>query len=159
MEHPRDELIGYLSGELPPAARARVADHLAACAGCRAEAEAFRAILAGLRAGPPAPPALDWARYRAELRGRLEPRRAFLGWWRRPVPLALSATLAGVLAALAWLGGVQDRPRGELSVFEEEALGRHLELLRDWRVVERLDLLENLDVITQLDRLAPGQEG
>jgi hypothetical protein len=42
---------------------------------------------------------------------------------------------------------------------EETVLGGQLELLQTYPVVERLDLLENLDVIRQLDRLAPSREG
>lgn len=40
----------------------------------------------------------------------------------------------------------------------EESLRGHLDLIRQRPVVERLDLLEDLDVITQLDRLA-AQDG
>jgi hypothetical protein len=41
-------------------------------------------------------------------------------------------------------------------VVEEAALGAQLPLLRQYRVVERLDMLEDLEVIRQLDRLGGG---
>src|SRR2546425_12440168 len=63
------------------------------------ELEQFRDLLDDLAHAVERPPDIHWSRYRAELRAkleaRLERRRA---WWRRPVPLALSARLAGALA-------------------------------------------------------------
>ena len=38
-------------------------------------------------------------------------------------------------------------------------LGARLPLLQQYRVVERLDLLEDLDAIRQLDRLGPSGGG
>jgi hypothetical protein len=111
-------------------------------------------ILGSLREAMPEPPALDWGRYRADLRARLDGSRvSWWSWWSRPVPLALSATLAGVLLALTWLTQPGTPGRPELQAAEEATLGRRVGLLRDWPVVERLDLLENFDVITQLDDL------
>lgn len=103
MGHPTAELIAYLREELSAPDRERVAGHLAACTSCRAACEDFRRLLDVLRAPAPAPPAPAWGPYRAELRERLAARTAPARWWRRPVPLALSAALAGALAALAWM--------------------------------------------------------
>jgi anti-sigma factor RsiW len=154
MDHPREELIAALTGELPEASRGRLAAHLEGCEACRAEQAAFARIMGELRAGLPDPPAVDWGRYQAEVRGRVKARRS--SWWARlgqPVPLALSASLAGVLLALTWLAVPPDPGGGDIVAFEEAALARRLDLLEQWPVVERLELLENLDVITQLDGL------
>jgi anti-sigma factor RsiW len=146
MQHPTSELIAYLSGELAPADRERVDAHLAGCAECRRARDAFREILDGLRASAPAPPEVHWGRWRAELRAKVEARGRRRRWWLSPVPVALSAALAGVLLVFAWQGGVRHAPRPDLPSVEEVA-------------VEQLDLLEDLELIGHLDRLAPQQEG
>jgi len=164
--HPETELITYLRNELPPAARETVARHLESCASCRETSAAFRTLLDGLAHGP-ATPAVHWPRYRAELRARLEAgagRRLGM-WWRRPLPVAVSAGLAtalvvvALLAPSAWRDDRRARPAESFNAFEEVFLGTRLDLLREYPVVEHLDLLENLDVIRQLDRLTGSREG
>jgi len=148
--HPDTELTGYVTDALPPAGRARVAAHLDACADCRRAVEEGRAVLAGLATGVPAPPPIDWGRYRAELRARVQarPRRA---WWARPMPAVLAAGVATAVLLLA-IHGLDRRPV-ELAAVEETMLGARLPLLQQYRVVERLDLLEDLEAIRHLDRL------
>ncbi|HEU4368316.1 MAG TPA: zf-HC2 domain-containing protein [Methylomirabilota bacterium] len=147
--HPESELTGYAADELPAPERARVAAHLHACAECRRVVDESRAVLDRLAAGVPAPPPLDWGRYQVELRARrlIPPRRA---WWVRPLPalVVAGAAAAGLLLAVPWL----DRARDPATV-EETALGARLPLLQQYHVVERLDLLEDLDAIRHLDRL------
>ena len=147
--HPERELLGYVTGELPEAARARVAAHLPACAACRRIVEESRAVLTALAAGPPAPPPLDWGRYQADLRARRQapPRRR---WWTRPWPALVAAGVATAALLLAVHG--LDRP-GDLVTVDETALGARLPLLQQYQVVERLDLLEDLDAIRHLDRV------
>jgi hypothetical protein len=67
-----ERLDGLALGDLPQAERAEVEAHLAACAGCRAEAQAVRALLCDAAALPRgiAPPRDLWAGIEA----RLEPR-------------------------------------------------------------------------------------
>jgi anti-sigma factor RsiW len=147
--HPERELTDYVAGGLPAPARARVDAHLAICAACRRSVDESRSVLAGLAAGVPEPPPLDWGRYQAELRARRQaaPRRA---WWARPVP----AILAAGVATAALLLGVHGLDRaGDRTIVEERELGARLPLLRQYHVVERLDLLEDLDAIRHLDRL------
>jgi anti-sigma factor RsiW len=147
--HPESELIAFVRGGLPPADRARVAAHLDGCAACRRAADESRVVLEALTAGVPAPPAVDWGRYQAELRARMAvPPRA---WWRRPVPTVLVAGFATALVVCAVHG--RQRPPGELVTVEETVLGAQLPLLQQYQIVERLDLLEDLDAIRQLDRL------
>ena len=158
--HPETELIAYLKDELAPAARETMGRHLDGCAECRDTLAAFRKLLDSVAAT--APPPVHWARYRAELRLRREaqasPRWA---WWRRPLPMAVSAGLAAAVIALvivapsAWRARTPEGPNG----FEEVVLGNRLDLLRQYPIVERLELLEDLDVIRQLDGLAEHREG
>src|SRR5262245_14913222 len=151
--HPETELIPFLRGELAPADHERVAAHVAACAECRTAIEESRLVLDALAARRAAPPAPDWGRYQAELRAKIAagPRGR---WWARPgPPLAAAAVLSvGILAGVRSLQLVSEETRpAETIAMDEAALGAQLPLLREYRVVERLDMLEDLDVIRQLD--------
>ena len=163
--HPETELIAYLKNELPADARETVTRHLERCPSCRETSTAFRALLDDLARDATAPPPIHWARYRAELRARLDAgsgRRRW-AWWRHPLPVAVSAGLAGALVVVALLAPSawreERRVAENLNGFEEVVLGTRLDLLREYPVVEHLDLLENLDVIRQLDRLTTPREG
>ena len=157
--HPETELIPYLRGELAPADHDRVAAHVTGCAECRQATEESRAVLQALAARQAAPPPVDWGRYQAEVRERAAarlPRR----WWTRPVPRLAGAAMLTVmlLVGVRGLQRLTDEPRSaDVATLEETALGAQLPLLREYRVVERLDMLENLDVIRQLDRLGEGR--
>jgi anti-sigma factor RsiW len=163
--HPETELIAYLKDELPPASREAVGRHVDGCAECRETLAAFRGLLQSLGRAAETVPAVHWARYRAELQARLEisAARRRAAWWRRPLPVAVSAGLVAALLVLAFVGPSAWReerrartPEG-LNGFEEVVLGTRLDLLRQYPVVERLDLLEDLDVIRQLDGLVGGR--
>jgi hypothetical protein len=151
--HPDTALTGYVTDALAPAERAQVAAHLDDCVDCRRAVEEGRAVLTALAGHVPAPPELDWGRYRADLRARVQaaPRRA---WWARPVPAMVAAGVATAALVLA-IHGLDRRPT-ELATVEETMLGARLPLLQQYRVVERLDLFEDLDAIRQLDRLGNG---
>lgn len=160
MQHPETELVAFVHGELAGPARDRVVRHLASCPACRATRDDFRHALDALRGGAPEPPAVHWTRYRAELHRRIEARQersATRAWWRWPVPLALSAGLAGILLFLAVQGGA--RPSILILGPEEAAIAPRLELLRHYRVVERLDLLEDFEILQSLDGAAARREG
>lgn len=158
MTHDETAIVPYLRGELGPDEARAVATHLAACADCRRTADDFGALMQALGAAATAP-VPDWGRYRAELRGRLErrTRRTPPRW--TPAPLVLSGALAAVLLFLAV--GIEPRPPrvADFGTAEEAVIGEHLDLLRQYSVVERLDLLEDLDVIRDLDRLDPVTQG
>ena len=174
-DHPKTDLVPYLRGELAPADRARVARHLEDCPELVAievyitsahrayriadhyRSKGVHVALGGLHVT--ALPAIHWGRWRAELTARRDARRGRHAWWWRPVPLALSASLAGALLVLVVLGGPGTPTGNDLAVVEQTLLGRRLELLRQLSVVERLELLEDLDIIRQLDRLAAASEG
>ena len=158
-KHPDDDLVPYLRGELPPAERERVARHLAECPDCQQDTEVLRDLLGNLAHAIGQPPAVSWARYRAELREKLEARRGRTVWWRRPMPMALSASLAGVLLLVAVWGGRQISRTGEPIGPDEVVIGQELGLLQDLRTVERLDLLEDFEVLRNLDGLASEHQG
>jgi anti-sigma factor RsiW len=163
--HPETELIAYLKDELAAPERETVARHLDGCAECGQTLAAFRRLLDGVAAVPA--PAVPWPRYRAELRQRLEARteRGRWSWWRRPLPVAVSAGLAAAVLAVVvvapsmWREERRARTVDGLSGFEEVVLGTRLDLLQQYPIVERLDLLEDLDVIRQLDGLTERREG
>jgi anti-sigma factor RsiW len=151
--HPDVELTAYAAEAFTPAERARVEAHLDACADCRRAVQEHRAVLAALTAEASAPPSIDWGRYQADLRARREragPRR----WWAGPWPAVLGAGVAAAVVLLAVHGF--DRRPAELATVEETVLGARLPMLQQYRVVERLDLLEDLDAIRQLDRFGHG---
>ena len=158
-KHPDTDLVPYLRGELPPAERERVERHLEECPDCRLDTELLRDLLERVARSIGRPPDVNWARYRAELREKLEARRARRAWWWRPVPLALSASLAGLLLVVAVWSGRQLSTVADPLTLDEAVLGGQLELLQQYQVVERLDLLEDLDVIRDLDGLAAGRQG
>ena len=147
--HVDDEVVAYLSGALAPAARARVDAHLDECAACRRAVDESRVVLAALAPGRPAPPPVDWGRYQAGLRAKVarRPRE----WWMRPWPALAAAALATVVLLLTLQ--TPDRRLTDLATLDETVLGARLPLLQQYRVVERLDLLEDLDVSGQLDRI------
>jgi anti-sigma factor RsiW len=157
--HPENDLVPYLRGELPPAERERVARHLEECPDCRQDTEVLRDLLGNLAHAIGQPPAVNWTRYRAELREKLEARRAQVAWWRRPMPLALSASLAGVLLLVAVWGGREMTKNGDPIGPDDVAMAQELGLLQELRTVERLDLLEDLEVLRNLDGLASEHRG
>jgi len=159
-KHPETDLVPYLRGELPPAERERVARHLDECPDCRQDTDQLRELLGELSRSVAAPPAVNWARYRAELHQKLDARRERRAWWWRPLPLALATSMAGVLLFIAVWGGRQVPTAGDPVTFEEAAIARNLGLLEQYQVVERLDLLEeDLDLMSDLDGLAAGRQG
>jgi anti-sigma factor RsiW len=157
--HPDTELVAFLEDELAAPDRVRVAGHLEECAECRETATVFRELLAELASTAPEPPGIDWGRYGAELRATLrarERRWSILpaSWsWPRPLPLALAAAAAGILVALAVPIGDWNRNHApDFVALEQTVIGGRLDLLRNYDLVDRLELLEDLDVIRQLDR-------
>ena len=124
--HPDTDLVPYLRGELPPAERERVARHLEECPDCKQDTELLRDLLGNLAHAIGEPPEISWPRYRAELRAKLEARRALVPWWRRPMPLALSASLAGALLFVAVWGGRELTKSPDAIGPEEVAIGSEL---------------------------------
>jgi anti-sigma factor RsiW len=148
--HPDTALVPYARDELADDERARVAAHLETCEACRRALADARAVLEALAAAA-APPEPHWARYRAELRARVEARSRGLRWWRRPMPIAVSAGLAAALLLFTLRPAPNDKPAGTLTQIEETTLGARLGMLEHYEVVSRLEMLDEMDAIRQLD--------
>lgn len=125
----RGRLEALLDGELAPLEAALDRGHLEACAGCRAEAEAWGALLADLRRTVHAPGA-ETARVVAAVLARLPDLAS-----PAPAPAArrwpLVAAAAALLALLAWLGG-GNRFASQVRVGVGSGLSGALEALPSW---------------------------
>jgi anti-sigma factor RsiW len=169
--HPENELVPYLRGELGADERMQIERHLAQCAQCQRSAESAAAMLAQLAEAIDNVRAPDWVRYRAELRRKLRIVRTagvdVPGWWRRSwirmtgfgwPSMAIGATAVAVIAiALVMHRGPASQAMGvEQLELQQEMGSTDVGLLANYRVVEHLDLLENYEVIEHLDQLAPG---
>jgi anti-sigma factor RsiW len=159
--HPGPDLIACRRGELGPDDRARVERHLATCPACRETLASDKALLTALAAARPGPPPVDWRRYRATLRARVARRRGWRGWlgWPGLAPLALSVTVAAAAVALVLQPPARPPVSPPVLATVPEPTADDVELLRNYAVVERLDLLEDLDVVRHLDRLLASGEG
>src|SRR5260370_41688086 len=149
--HPESEVGPYVRGELRPQERERVARHLEDCPDCRQDADGLRDLLAKLSRSVPVPPAVNWGGYRAELREKLTARSARRRvWWSRPLPLVLSASLAGVVLVLALWSGWQSPSGVEPMTPHEAVIGRRLRLLPQYPVAERPPPLPGIDAVQHL---------
>jgi anti-sigma factor RsiW len=164
VSHPETALVPFIRGELSGRERDRVASHLELCDQCRDSAESFRALLGELTARIEELPTPEWTAYRAELRRklaqRLEPRPR---WWQMPVAWTSLAATAAVAAIALWFVVPNFRhsgvPEEQLAMEPQmEVADTDVGLLRNYGVVERLDMLENYDVIAHLDQLAPAPQ-
>jgi anti-sigma factor RsiW len=103
--HDPERISLYLDGELDPAEQARLEEHLAGCASCRATRDAFLKLRELLRAeSEPAVPADRLAQRRA-LREILRDRPPET-FWRRPVTLPAPGLAALVVALVVALGAL-----------------------------------------------------
>jgi anti-sigma factor RsiW len=177
--HPDTALVPYVRGELTGEEGARVARHLEGCASCREAADSAAAAMRELALRVEAVPAPDAAIYRAELYRKLNARaeagvRGNAGArWRQPriVGFSLGGFVAAAAALMlifvthrgAWVAALpqvavppMDQLATQAGTMQEAAMtGADVGLLRDYAMVERLDLLENYDVIAHLDQVSP----
>ena len=77
---------------------------------------------------------------------------------RRPSLMRTSICQVGPTIVAVWGGRERSKSRDSLGP-DEVVIGRELGLLQEFRTVERLDLLEDLEVISNLDRLASERQG
>jgi putative zinc finger protein len=109
--HPTDAISAYLDGAAEPEERARVEEHLRACARCRDLVDDFRTLSTSVASEepPPVPSYLaTQIRHRIEQASRRSQRAQFrTPFWRSPFALAA----AGVaVATLVWLAVRQQMP-------------------------------------------------
>lgn len=164
--HPETEIAPYLRGGLSADEHDRVASHLARCARCRDDADAFTAALNTLASDVAQIAEPDWSVYRAELHRKIAARRdrpqtARVRWWSPPrIAWASMATASAAVAAIVLVLTLGPRsqigaPPVEQLAMEDAMRTADIGLLRDYPVVEHLDLLENYDVIEHLDEFTP----
>lgn len=165
--HPETALVPYVRGELSGAECELVAAHLGQCGPCRELAESFRALLSELSSRLDELPAPPQGAYRAELLAKLQARQERRrNWWRPdywpPPPyrwagLAAAAAAAGLalwLTVPGWRHGPGARADDQIALLQQFDVG-DVGLLRNYGVVQRLDMLENYDMIEHLDELRP----
>ncbi len=170
--HPETMLVPYLRGELNGDEQTSIARHLEGCASCREAAEEAAAAMRELARRVEDLPTPDPAIYRAELYRKLEARgelaaRRDKRRGSRPRIVGVSLGALGAAAAALILifvmrqgARVAPPPIDQLATadgtMQEAAMaGADVGLLRDYPMVERLDLLENYDVIANLDEVSP----
>lgn len=160
--HPLEDLTAFLDGALAPDAAARVREHLAGCAACRAQEAHLRGAVAALSALPPAPelPAFFGARLEARLREERSRSRTpgpvrWLGGLAAAIPHPRLVAVAGGVAAAALVAGVLVS-----SWRDTRAMVKDLDLLQDYETASALgvDTPEDALIVAQLDQLEP-EEG
>lgn len=172
-----EDLSAFADRELSGAPQARLREHLASCASCRARLAAFEGVDAALRALEPTPvPDALLARTRerivAEGRSRVQPAppRRPLRWLA--VPAGLAAAAAALALALLWSPRWSEHPAAapdvaELPVAgvlarssdEELELALALDALGDLSPEDDLALIEQLDLLERLDQLDARERG
>ena len=134
--HPEGrDLSSYLDGGLTGRRAGELEEHLASCDMCREELGALRIAKSAVAGLPEADPGPDWLlRMREALAGGLSgpfPRPARVGHlqgrrWRRTRPrLRLTASLAGLAAAVLWLGAWL-APPPEVPVSFQDEVRQHM---------------------------------
>ena len=143
----REHLVAYVDGELPDGLRREVEEHLAGCPSCAQELAELEATRALLERWPVAEPSAE-ARSRAwdELQGRRQPTVAPVAG--RPVWARALLRYALPLAAAAAVLVVVTVPWGA-----ENGAAVPDELIAELPVLENLEMLEALDVLTEWDNL------
>ena len=162
--HPETALVPFFRGELNAEERDRVQKHLEGCAQCRDSMNALAATLQHVSARLEELPTPEWGAYRRELRIKLAERNEARSRWWRPRVVWVSLATAGVgIAALILAVSMRPStptlmPEVDQLAMEQPAEAVDVGLLRDYPVVEKLDLLEDYDVIEHLDQLPPTQQ-
>ena len=157
--HPEIDLVPFFRGELNAAERDRVQHHLDECGQCRDSMSALATTLQRVSGRLEELPTPEWSAYRRELRLKLASRiEARSRWWQPRVRWASLATAGVGIAALILTLSMGHSLRGPIPGVDQLAMEQPAEsvdvgLLRNYGVVEKLDLLEDYDVIEHLDEL------
>jgi anti-sigma-K factor RskA len=163
-KHPETALIPYARGELGADERARIEQHLADCAECRAFAESSLGVLRKVGQFVDQTPEPDWTAYRYELRRKLAARKeARAPWWRSGFALTAFASAGAAVVALFVVISLLRPPQLSAPPLDQMAMATEMKdadlgLLKNYNVVEHLDLLENYDVIERLDQVPPASQ-
>lgn len=164
--HPQVDLIPLTRGELGARDAERTSAHLEGCAECRAQAADLSSTLELVARQVEQLPTPEWSAFRAELYRKLAARETPVRRSWQPAFVWGSFAAAGVAAiALVSLFVLQRGPGAppplvspDQLAFEDVISRTDVGLLRNYPMVERLDMLENdnYEVIEHLDELAPG---
>ena len=161
--HPETELIPFARGELSAEERARIEHHLDDCTQCRDEMGALAGTMQRVSSRLDELPTPEWSAYRRELRLRLASGKEVRARWWRPNLLWpwLAASGIGIAALILSLTARPTPPHPgapagvDILAMEQPAEPVDVGLLRDYPVVENLDMLEDYDVIEHLDEMPP----
>jgi anti-sigma factor RsiW len=161
--HPETELVPFLREELNADERARVQHHLDGCEHCRQSMNELAETIRRVSARLDELPTPEWSAYRRELRLKLAARTEYrVRWWRPALAWASLATAGVAVAALALVFWMHPSTPGSSPGVDQLAMEQpetvDVGLLRNYGVVEKLDLLENYDVIEHLDELPPAEQ-
>jgi anti-sigma factor RsiW len=159
--HPEIELVPFLRGELNAQARDRMQHHLDDCEQCRESMDELAATMHRVAARLEELPTPEWSAYRRELRLKLAQRAESRSRWSRPIvawaSLGAGIAVAALILAMVMRPTMPGAPEvDQLALEQPETVD--VGLLRNYAVVERLDLLENYDVIEHLDELPSSSE-
>lgn len=147
--HVSDKLSAWLDGALPLDQAGDVESHVSGCADCAGERDLLREGRALFGDAVRAEPRVGFApRVAAAAAEQVRPMSSPVWRWAFG-GLATAAVAAGVLIA-ALPRPVTDGPRND-----EMTLAQRLDLYEDLSVMQNREALENLDVVEQLDQLAP----
>ncbi len=163
-----EELIPYLDGRLSATERARLDQHLAGCAPCRAQLEESRALMGVLEEWKAVEPS---AGFDAALRTRLEQEKSRRAAWFALRP-AYAAALVFALLLVIGLSLLQPGPTPSVSPAGGPELSPPAQVAQvpptasseeeDMAVLENRVLLENYDLLEEFDilfePLANGEE-
>jgi predicted anti-sigma-YlaC factor YlaD len=132
----KEQFVERLDGGLDGSQQASFDAHLAGCADCRREWEAYARVWQVLERDRGIEPSFGFAA--RTLRRLNEPQKAVGWWWRPSIRWAGLAATVAVLAVTAWIGRERtfDRKRAEL-----------------YTRVQNGNYLEDYDVIANLDQL------
>jgi hypothetical protein len=158
-------LWAAVHGELPPAERPALDDHLAGCDACRREQERLTRLLQAAKAAlaPPQRSPAEQAALTRAIRSALTADRRRPEGWRRfwPTPgvwrLPALAAAGAAVAVLIWLAlpGVQPQPPMHTAanpVHEEPVPYEDIEILNN------LEMLEELEDIQRLVRVVDSRD-
>jgi anti-sigma factor RsiW len=155
----REDLTAWIDGQLPARRHDQVGRHLAACTGCSVEVDDLRraitwqghALHAVVAANSIDTTALQ-ARLRRSMAAEIDQgtsvwrlRDVWTSMWGRVALAGAAVSVAVAVLLLAGDPGMVLIPLGLES--PPPAVAQHTDLFKDYRMIERLDVLEHFDTV------------
>jgi hypothetical protein len=158
-------LWAAVHGELPPAERPALNDHLTGCSACRQEKERLTQLLQTAKAAlaPPERSSAEQADLTRAIRSALAADRGRQNGWRRFLPspgfwrLPALAAAGAAVAVLIWLAlpGVQPQPPLHTTASPAQEAPA---LFEDIEILNNLEMLEELEDIQRLVRVVDSRD-